>query len=138
MVSLRTSLFMNFKWLVLETCSLVLFFQDHNINFIQSQVKCSVRGDLSPACNSAGMIDRHILGVDHLYAKPVYRNLKVSYFIRLYAVNLRFMLFYSFLCMLLSSLNVGMQYIQQRSSPTIFTLMVPYSFWSWRYFEVGM
>ncbi|XP_075094220.1 uncharacterized protein LOC107826514 isoform X2 [Nicotiana tabacum] len=40
------------------------------------QVKCSVRGDLGPACNSAGLIDRYILGVDHLYTKPVYRNLK--------------------------------------------------------------
>ncbi|PON32495.1 hypothetical protein PanWU01x14_360780 [Parasponia andersonii] len=39
-------------------------------------VKCSVRGDLGPACNSAGMIDRYVLGIDHLYAKPVYRNLK--------------------------------------------------------------
>ncbi|KAF2302077.1 hypothetical protein GH714_032379 [Hevea brasiliensis] len=40
------------------------------------QVKCSVRGDLGPACNSASMIDRYVLGIDHLYAKPVYRNLK--------------------------------------------------------------
>ncbi|KAJ4834532.1 hypothetical protein Tsubulata_013671 [Turnera subulata] len=39
-------------------------------------VKCSVRGDLGPACNSAGMIDRYVLGPDHLYQKPVYRNLK--------------------------------------------------------------
>ncbi|TKY75506.1 Heparan-alpha-glucosaminide N-acetyltransferase [Spatholobus suberectus] len=39
-------------------------------------VNCSVRGDLGPACNSAGMIDRYILGLDHLYRKPVYRNLK--------------------------------------------------------------
>ncbi|PIN19149.1 heparan-alpha-glucosaminide N-acetyltransferase [Handroanthus impetiginosus] len=39
-------------------------------------VKCSVRGDLGPACNAAGMIDRVILGINHLYAKPVYRNLK--------------------------------------------------------------
>ncbi|XP_062023730.1 uncharacterized protein LOC133739926 [Rosa rugosa] len=39
-------------------------------------VKCSLRGDLGPACNSAGMIDRYIVGVDHLYSKPVYRNLK--------------------------------------------------------------
>ncbi|CAI9765436.1 unnamed protein product [Fraxinus pennsylvanica] len=38
--------------------------------------KCSVRGELGPACNSAGMIDRYVLGIDHLYAKPVYRNLK--------------------------------------------------------------
>ncbi|KAJ6671556.1 HEPARAN-ALPHA-GLUCOSAMINIDE N-ACETYLTRANSFERASE-LIKE ISOFORM X1 [Salix viminalis] len=34
------------------------------------------RGDLGPACNSAGMIDRYVLGIDHLYKKPVYRNLK--------------------------------------------------------------
>ncbi|XP_060963284.1 uncharacterized protein LOC133032802 isoform X2 [Cannabis sativa] len=40
-------------------------------------VKCSVRGDLGPACNSAAMIDRYFIGIDHLYAKPVYRNLKV-------------------------------------------------------------
>lgn len=40
------------------------------------EVKCSVRGDVGPACNSAGMIDRYILGIDHLYAKPVYRNMK--------------------------------------------------------------
>ncbi|KAE9586603.1 hypothetical protein Lal_00004500 [Lupinus albus] len=39
-------------------------------------VNCSMRGDLGPACNSAGMIDRYILGIDHLYRKPVYRNLK--------------------------------------------------------------
>lgn len=43
-----------------------------------TKVKCSVRGNLGPACNSAGMIDRYVLGIDHLYAKPVYRNLKVS------------------------------------------------------------
>lgn len=39
-------------------------------------VTCSTRGDLGPACNSAGMIDRHVLGLKHLYAKPVYKNLK--------------------------------------------------------------
>ncbi|PWA43521.1 hypothetical protein CTI12_AA537590 [Artemisia annua] len=39
-------------------------------------VTCSVRGDLGPACNAAGMIDRYVLGIDHLYQKPVYRNLK--------------------------------------------------------------
>lgn len=42
------------------------------------QVNCSVRGDMGPACNPAGMIDRTILGIGHLYAKPVYRNLKVT------------------------------------------------------------
>ncbi|XP_071702997.1 uncharacterized protein [Rutidosis leptorrhynchoides] len=39
-------------------------------------VRCSVRGDLGPACNAAGMIDRYVLGVNHLYQKPVYRNLQ--------------------------------------------------------------
>ncbi|KAK7351934.1 hypothetical protein VNO77_11719 [Canavalia gladiata] len=39
-------------------------------------VNCSVRGDLGPACNSVGMIDRYIIGLNHLYRKPVYRNLK--------------------------------------------------------------
>ncbi|KAK4258481.1 hypothetical protein QN277_004924 [Acacia crassicarpa] len=40
------------------------------------RVNCSVRGDLGPACNSAGMIDRYILGLNHLYRKPGYRNLQ--------------------------------------------------------------
>ncbi|KAF9621437.1 hypothetical protein IFM89_021476 [Coptis chinensis] len=40
------------------------------------QVNCEVRGDLGPACNAAGLIDRHVLGVKHLYRKPGYRNLK--------------------------------------------------------------
>ncbi|XAR59847.1 Heparan-alpha-glucosaminide N-acetyltransferase [Bertholletia excelsa] len=39
-------------------------------------VKCSTRGDLEPACNAAGMIDRYVIGINHLYTKPVYRNLK--------------------------------------------------------------
>ncbi|KAK6946441.1 hypothetical protein RJ641_013985, partial [Dillenia turbinata] len=39
-------------------------------------VSCGTRGDLGPACNSAGMIDRYVLGINHLYMKPGYRNLK--------------------------------------------------------------
>ncbi|PIN01550.1 Heparan-alpha-glucosaminide N-acetyltransferase [Handroanthus impetiginosus] len=35
-------------------------------------VRCGVRGDTGPACNAAGMIDRMILGVQHLYRKPIY------------------------------------------------------------------
>ncbi|CAI0446680.1 unnamed protein product [Linum tenue] len=34
--------------------------------FVPMQVKCSVRGDVGPACNSAGMIDRFVLGINHL------------------------------------------------------------------------
>ncbi|KAL7611709.1 hypothetical protein Lser_V15G07187 [Lactuca serriola] len=40
------------------------------------EVTCSIRGDLRSACNATGMIDRYILGTDHLYQKPAYRNLK--------------------------------------------------------------
>ncbi|GFQ01911.1 pyruvate kinase cytosolic isozyme [Phtheirospermum japonicum] len=41
-----------------------------------AMVNCYVKVDLGLACNYAGMIDRYILGVDNLYAKPMYRNLK--------------------------------------------------------------
>ncbi|KAI3898267.1 hypothetical protein MKW92_024292 [Papaver armeniacum] len=47
-----------------------------NNSYISYTVNCSTRGDLGPACNSAGMIDRYVLGINHLYKKPVYRNLK--------------------------------------------------------------
>ncbi|KAL0386334.1 UNVERIFIED_CONTAM: Heparan-alpha-glucosaminide N-acetyltransferase [Sesamum radiatum] len=39
-------------------------------------VKCGVHGDTGPACNAAGMIDRMILGVQHLYRKPIYARTK--------------------------------------------------------------
>ncbi|CAL4992817.1 unnamed protein product [Urochloa decumbens] len=35
-------------------------------------VKCGVRGDTGPGCNAVGMIDRHVLGIQHLYTRPVY------------------------------------------------------------------
>ncbi|BBG93771.1 Protein of unknown function D [Prunus dulcis] len=35
-------------------------------------VKCGVRGDTGPACNAVGMIDRKILGLRHLYRRPIY------------------------------------------------------------------
>lgn len=103
--------------------------------FCQTQVKCSVRGDLGPACNSAGMIDRDLLGIDHLYTKPVYRNLMVCSFIMFKCCK---SLLYTipFIWHNLCFLNVGMQHIQWWTSPTNFTLVVSRSFWSWRYFEV--
>ncbi|XVF60960.1 hypothetical protein PTKIN_Ptkin08bG0089400 [Pterospermum kingtungense] len=39
-------------------------------------VKCGVRGDTGPACNVIGMIDRKILGIQHLYRKPVFERTK--------------------------------------------------------------
>jgi heparan-alpha-glucosaminide N-acetyltransferase len=41
------------------------------------QVKCGVRGDTGPACNAVGMVDRTVLGIDHLYRRPVYARTKV-------------------------------------------------------------
>ncbi|KAK4742254.1 hypothetical protein SAY87_000255 [Trapa incisa] len=39
-------------------------------------VKCGLRGDTSPACNAVGMIDRKVLGINHLYRKPTYLRTK--------------------------------------------------------------
>ncbi|XP_042442690.1 heparan-alpha-glucosaminide N-acetyltransferase-like [Zingiber officinale] len=39
-------------------------------------VKCGVRGDIGPACNAVGMIDRKILGIQHLHRRPVYERTK--------------------------------------------------------------
>ncbi|KAM6558909.1 hypothetical protein CsatA_028148 [Cannabis sativa] len=39
-------------------------------------VHCEVRGSLEPPCNSVGLIDRVILGENHLYQHPVYRRTK--------------------------------------------------------------
>ncbi|WMV12888.1 hypothetical protein MTR67_006273 [Solanum verrucosum] len=39
-------------------------------------VKCGVRGDTGPACNAVGMINRKILGIRHLYTRPIYGRLK--------------------------------------------------------------
>eukprot|EP00252_Welwitschia_mirabilis_P017411 TRINITY_DN385_c0_g1_i1.p1 TRINITY_DN385_c0_g1~~TRINITY_DN385_c0_g1_i1.p1 ORF type:complete len:461 (-),score=58.64 TRINITY_DN385_c0_g1_i1:643-2025(-) len=39
-------------------------------------VKCGVRGDVGPACNAVGMVDRHLLGLRHLYKRPIYRRTK--------------------------------------------------------------
>ncbi|KAF3436513.1 hypothetical protein FNV43_RR23605 [Rhamnella rubrinervis] len=39
-------------------------------------VHCEVRGSLEPPCNAVGLIDRTILGEQHLYQRPVYRRTK--------------------------------------------------------------
>ncbi|KAA8529951.1 hypothetical protein F0562_034445 [Nyssa sinensis] len=39
-------------------------------------VKCGVRGDTGPACNAAGMIDHKVLGIQHLYRRPIYARTK--------------------------------------------------------------
>ncbi|CAO2144352.1 unnamed protein product [Urochloa humidicola] len=36
------------------------------------EVKCGVRGATGPGCNAVGMIDRHVLGIQHLYTHPFY------------------------------------------------------------------
>nr|CAB3491703.1 unnamed protein product [Digitaria exilis] len=42
------------------------------MSFSYIQVKCGVRGHTGPGCNAVGMIDRHVLGIQHLYKHPVY------------------------------------------------------------------
>ncbi|KAL5998495.1 hypothetical protein ACLOJK_009438 [Asimina triloba] len=39
-------------------------------------VECGIRGDTGPACNAVGMIDRNILGIQHLYKRPIYARTK--------------------------------------------------------------
>ncbi|PKI73938.1 hypothetical protein CRG98_005663 [Punica granatum] len=39
-------------------------------------VNCKVRGSLEPPCNAVGLIDRYLLGQNHLYQRPVYRRTK--------------------------------------------------------------
>ncbi|KAI4336454.1 hypothetical protein L6164_014979 [Bauhinia variegata] len=39
-------------------------------------VKCGVRADTGPACNAVGMIDRKILGIQHLYRRPIYARMQ--------------------------------------------------------------
>ncbi|KAK9272153.1 hypothetical protein L1049_002524 [Liquidambar formosana] len=39
-------------------------------------VKCGARGDTGPACNAVAMIDRKILGIQHMYKKPIYARTK--------------------------------------------------------------
>lgn len=43
------------------------------------KVKCGLRGDSGPACNAVGMIDRKILGIQHLYARAIYGRSKVFF-----------------------------------------------------------
>ncbi|KZV44148.1 heparan-alpha-glucosaminide N-acetyltransferase-like [Dorcoceras hygrometricum] len=53
-----------------------------NINLLTSPgaktpiVQCGVRGSLEPPCNAVGLIDRILLGEQHLYQRPVYRRTK--------------------------------------------------------------
>ncbi|GLU06652.1 hypothetical protein SLE2022_236610 [Rubroshorea leprosula] len=39
-------------------------------------VKCGVRGNTEPCCNAVGMIDRKLLGIQHMYRKPAYARTK--------------------------------------------------------------
>lgn len=41
-----------------------------------TRIKCSVKGDLGPACNAVGYLDRTIMGINHVYVNPVYRRTK--------------------------------------------------------------
>ncbi|KAG0517040.1 hypothetical protein BDA96_09G054000 [Sorghum bicolor] len=46
-------------------------------NSIESKmVQCGVRGSLGPPCNAVGLVDRVLLGENHLYKNPVYKRTK--------------------------------------------------------------
>ncbi|CAL4902850.1 unnamed protein product [Urochloa decumbens] len=39
-------------------------------------IHCGVRGSLGPPCNAVGLVDRVLLGANHLYKNPVYKRTK--------------------------------------------------------------
>uniref|UniRef100_A0A0D9WD07 Heparan-alpha-glucosaminide N-acetyltransferase catalytic domain-containing protein n=1 Tax=Leersia perrieri TaxID=77586 RepID=A0A0D9WD07_9ORYZ len=39
-------------------------------------IQCGVRGSLGPPCNAVGLVDRILLGENHLYKNPVYKRTK--------------------------------------------------------------
>ncbi|XP_066366466.1 uncharacterized protein [Miscanthus floridulus] len=39
-------------------------------------IQCGVRGSLGPPCNAVGLVDRVLLGENHLYKNPVYKRTK--------------------------------------------------------------
>ncbi|XP_078161764.1 uncharacterized protein LOC144557087 isoform X3 [Carex rostrata] len=41
-------------------------------------VQCGVRGSLDPPCNAVGLVDRFVLGQNHLYMHPVYKRTKYN------------------------------------------------------------
>ncbi|CAN8265792.1 unnamed protein product [Cochlearia groenlandica] len=50
--------------------------EDQRSTFLNIEVKCGVRGHTGPGCNAVGMLDRMLLGIRHLYRKPVYARTK--------------------------------------------------------------
>jgi len=40
-------------------------------------IHCGVRGSLGPPCNAVGLVDRVLLGENHLYKNPVYKRTRV-------------------------------------------------------------
>lgn len=46
------------------------------MNVTATKIVCNVRGDLGPACNAVGFLDRTIMGINHLYQNPTYRRTK--------------------------------------------------------------
>eukprot|EP00262_Sarcandra_glabra_P001799 TRINITY_DN11966_c0_g1_i1.p1 TRINITY_DN11966_c0_g1~~TRINITY_DN11966_c0_g1_i1.p1 ORF type:complete len:286 (-),score=26.68 TRINITY_DN11966_c0_g1_i1:223-1080(-) len=81
-----------FQWLVafmLTTMYVVLLYglyvpdweyqilsESSTLSLTTFSVKCGVRGDAGPACNAVGMIDRKLLGIQHLYKRPIYARTK--------------------------------------------------------------
>ncbi|RWR73173.1 heparan-alpha-glucosaminide N-acetyltransferase [Cinnamomum micranthum f. kanehirae] len=81
-----------FQWLVaivLTTMYMVLLYglyvpdwgyqipsENSSVGPMTFPVKCGVRGDTGPGCNTVGMIDRKVFGIQHLYKQPIYARTK--------------------------------------------------------------
>lgn len=79
------------------------------------------------------MIDRYVLGIDHLYRKPGYRNLEVS-FTWSWNVDEFLPTFYNQFHA--DFISTGVPHFQQWPSCRGFAFMVSCSIWSWRYIKV--
>lgn len=69
-------------------------------------MKCGVRGDIGPGCNAVGMIDRRVLGIQHLYTHPVYLKTAVCKKNAVDEMCARRKLYYAYLNLGSSSLNL--------------------------------
>ncbi|WVZ96539.1 hypothetical protein U9M48_042168 [Paspalum notatum var. saurae] len=57
-----------------QTSNSTLSFPGNSIEM--KMIECGVRGSLGPPCNAVGLVDRVLLGENHLYKNPVYKRTK--------------------------------------------------------------
>lgn len=84
------ALFLNFLLCILLAVLHLLQFVTVSVVFklfCFFQVQCGVRGSLDPPCNAVGLVDRFVLGQNHLYMHPVYKRTKVLGLLRFLLTN---------------------------------------------------